>query len=159
MADLHTFVAGTGISAPKLNQNFENLKSQSNDNEIRLTELSNVALLKDGTNVTQSLVSRFNERNIIEMSGQGDISLPDNSEIVLTLEDNGVIRLPQIEQNDAVSHTIALVVMGSEYSLDVSTATNNKHLLNNFNVDASKPFSVLFIYNKIDNSWYYYLAQ
>lgn len=159
MAELNTFVAGTGISAPKLNENFETLKNLSNENESRISTLADTALLKDGSNITQDLVNKVNTKNVTIIENSGEISLEDNSENILTLIGDGVIKLPTFATDDNLSHTISLIVMGSEYTLDINTATGGKHLINDLGVNPENPYSVLFIYNKIDRSWYYSLAQ
>jgi hypothetical protein len=74
------------------------------------------------------------------------------------LTGNGVIALPTITA-DQYSHTITLVVEGSNYSLDISTATGGKHLYNDLSIDPTQTYNVLFVYNKIDNSWYYSVTQ
>ena len=155
---LYTFSAGKGINQVKLNYNFGQLQQQSNTNETNINTISNTALLKDGSNLTQTIIDEFQQQTPNILSGSGTIALTDNTANFLTLTGNATIFLPTIA-SDIYSHTISLVVDGSSYSLDISTATGGKHLCNNFTIDPTEPYSVLFIYNKIDNSWYYSLTQ
>ncbi len=53
---MYTFQAGKGINASKLNDNFTELQTKSNSNESAINSLSNDALRKDGSNITQVLV-------------------------------------------------------------------------------------------------------
>lgn len=158
MQAMYVFEAGKGINAVKINANFSELQSQTNTNETAIDDLANAALLKNGTNITPSLVQAFNQQTPNILSGDGTIALTDNSANFLTLTGNGTISLPTVAA-DQYSHTINLVVAGSAYSLDVSTATGGKHLYNPLTIDSTQPYNVLFIYNKIDNSWYYSITQ
>jgi hypothetical protein len=155
---MNVFQAGKGINATKLNANFTELKQQANTNEGNINTIANTALLKDGSNLTQTIINDFNEETTTVLSTSGTISLADNSANFLTLTGDGVIQLPTISA-DGYSHTITLVVAGGSYSLDIATATNGKHLLNDVYVDPAETYTVLFIYNKLDNSWYYGLTQ
>lgn len=153
-----TFSAGKGINVVKLNDNFASLQQQSNDNEDDITNIENTALLKDGSNLTPDIIADFQSQVPNILSTSGTISLTDNSANFLTLTGNGVISLPTITA-DQYSHTIVLIVEGSQYSLDISTATGGKHLYADVNVDPENTYSVLFVYNKIENAWYYSLTQ
>lgn len=157
-SEFWTFQAGNGINCVKLNKNFADLQSTTNNNENSINTIANTALKKDGSNLTASIIADFQKQTPNILSGSGTISLTDNSANFLTLTGNGVIALPPITP-DQYSHTITLVVDGSNYSLDISTATGDKHLLNNIYVDPTQTYNVLFIYNKIDNSWYYSITQ
>lgn len=152
---MYTFVAGKGINVNKLNPNFEEVKDDANDNETALTAISNTALLKDGSNVTQDFKDEFLSETDTIITSSGNISLVDNTSNFLTLTGNGTIVLPVITA-DQFSHTIRLVVDGSSYSLGLGTV---KHLLTNPDLDTSSPYFVMYIFNKLDNSWYFSLSQ
>jgi hypothetical protein len=152
------FSPGKGINMVKLNHNFATLQQESNTNETNITNISNTALLKDGSNLTPDIVADFQSQVPNILSTSGTIALTDNTANFLTLTGNGVISLPAIA-SDNYSHTIVLIVEGSNYSLDVATATGGRHLYNDLRVDTESTYSVLFIYNKIENSWYYSLTQ
>lgn len=148
---MYTFQAGKGINASKLNDNFTELQTKSNSNESAINSLSNDALRKDGSNITQALVDDFNTVTPIILSNQaGTISLQDNKQYFLTLSGSGTISLPVVP-SDSYSHTIVLIVQGSSYSLDLGT---QKTLGTLIGIDSTKAYQVLYIYNKIDNSWY-----
>jgi hypothetical protein len=148
---MYTFQAGKGINASKLNDNFTELQTKSNSNESAINSLSNDALRKDGSNITQALVDDFNTVTPIILSNQaGTISLQDNKQYFLTLSGSGTINLPVV-LSDSYSHTIVLIVQGSSYSLDLGT---QKTLGTLIGIDSTKAYQVLYIYNKIDNSWY-----
>lgn len=155
---LNIFQAGKGINATKLNANFNEVKQQANTNESNITTISNTALKKDGTNLTQSIIDTFQQQTPNILSRSGTISLADNTANFLTLTGNGTISLPAVA-SDQYSHTISLVVAGGSYSLDINTATGGRHLFNSLSVNPTKTYSVLFIYNKLDNHWYYSLTQ
>lgn len=156
MDNLHVFEAGKGINATKINENFASLKDKANANETELTQIGNTALKRDGTNLTQEIVNDFNSNEVEILSGSGDIRLQDNGkDKFLTLTGNGKIVLPPVPQ-DAYSHTICMVVNGSQYKLDLGTT---KHLVSNTEINKMQPYSVMYVYNKIDSSWYYNLTQ
>lgn len=155
---MNIFQAGKGINAVKINDNFSQLQTQSNNNETAINNIASTALLKDGSNLTQSIIDDFQQQTPNILSGSGPIALTDNSANFLTLTGNGQISLPTIS-SDIYSHTIILVVEGSNYSLDIATATNDKHLLNDIYIDPTQTYNVLFVYNKLDNSWYYSITQ
>ena len=152
---LNIFEAGKGINAVKINDNFSQVQSQSNTNETAINNIADTALLKNGSNLTQSAINTFQQQTPNILSTSGTIALTDNSANFLTLTDNGTISLPSIPA-DQYSHTINLVVAGSAYSLDLGTT---KHLYNPLTIDTTQTYNVLYIYNKIDNSWYYSLTQ
>lgn len=152
---LYTFSAGKGINQVKLNYNFGQLQQQSNTNETNIDTIANTALLKDGSNLTQTIIDEFQQQTPNILSTSGTIALTDNSANFLTLTDNGTISLPNVPANQ-YSHTINLVVSGSAYSLDLGTT---KHLYNPLVIDTTQTYNVLYIYNKIDNSWYYSITQ
>lgn len=158
MQAMNVFEAGKGINAVKINANFSELQTQTNTNETDIGNLASTALLKDGSNITPSLVATFQQQTPNVLSTSGTISLTDNSANFLTLTGNGTIELPAVPA-DQYSHTISLVVAGGSYSLDFNTATGGRHLFNNLYVDPTQTYSVLFIYNKLDNHWYYSLTQ
>jgi len=155
MQAMYVFEAGKGINAVKINANFAELQSQTNTNETDIGNLANTALLKDGSNITPSLVATFNQQTPNILSADGTISLADNTANFLTLTGNGTISLPTVP-NDQYSHTISLVVAGGSYSLGLGTTY---HLYNNLDIDTTKTYNVLYIYNKLDNHWYYSLTQ
>ncbi len=143
---MYTFQAGKGINASKLNDNFTELQTKS-----AINSLSNDALRKDGSNITQVLVDDFNTVTPIILSNQaGTISLQDNKQYFLTLSGSGTISLPVVP-SDSYSHTIVLIVQGSNYSLNLGT---QKTLGSLIGIDSTRAYQVLYIYNKIDNSWY-----
>lgn len=152
---MNIFEVGKGINATKINANFAELQNQTNSNETAINTVANTALLKDGSNLTQSAVDAFKQETPNVLSADGTIALTDNSANFLTLTGNGTISLPAISI-DQYSHTITLVVDGSSYSLDLGTI---KHLYLPLTIDTTQTYSVLYIYNKIDNSWYYSITQ
>lgn len=152
---MYTFVAGKGVNVNKLNPNFTEVKDEANANESALTAISNTALLKDGSNITQDLKDTFMSETETIISSAGNISLLDNTSNFLTLTGNGTIVLPVIAA-DQLAHTIRLVIDGGSYSLNLGTT---KHLLTNPDVDTTLPYFVMYIFNKIDSSWYYSLSQ
>lgn len=152
---MKVFEAGKGINANKINENFAELQSIINTNEAAINNVADTALRIDGTNLTQEIINDFQKIQPIVLSESGDISLEDNKVYFLSLTDNANIRLPVVEQ-DSYSHTIRLTVQGSLYSLSLGTS---KHLLQDIDVDTTAPYNVMFIFNKLDNSWYYCLTQ
>ena len=153
---MHTFEAGKGINALKINENFTEVMGLVNANETALLQLSQTALLKDGSNLSQDVVDKFKQDEPIVLENrQGDIALTDNKTHFLSLSGAVKIVLPSIA-DDQFSHTITLIVDGSSYSLDLGTG---QHLYNPVYVDTTKPYNVLYIYNKIDKNWYYGLTQ
>ena len=153
---MHTFEAGKGINAIKINENFTEVRDLANDNETTLYRLSQTALLKDGSNLTQDIITEFQQEEPVVLTNKsGDISLTDNKTHFLSLSGAGKIVLPTVNQ-DLFSHTITLIVDGSSYSLDLGTT--NK-ILTKGDVDVSKPYSVLYIYHKVHRAWYYYISQ
>ena len=156
---LNIFQAGKGINATKVNANFSEVQQQANDNETNITNIANTALLKDGSNITQTMVDEFQQQTPVILSGDGDINLTDNKVHFLTLTGNNTnqVVLPT-PANDQYSHTIVLIVQGSNYSLDIAHGTT-AHLYNDINVDTTNTYSVMYVYNKIDNSWYYSFTQ
>lgn len=152
---LNIFEAGKGINAVKINDNFSQVQNQSNTNETAINNIASTALLKDGSNLTQSAINAFQQQTPNILSRSGTISLTDNTANFLTLTGNGTISLPAVA-SDQYSHTISLVVAGSSYSLSLGTTY---HLYNNLDIDTTKTYNVLYIYNKLDNHWYYSLTQ
>ena len=153
---LNIFQAGKGINATKVNDNFAEVQQQANDNESDITTISNTALLKDGSNLTQTIVDDFQQQTpIILATTSGTITLTDNRAHFLALTGNGTIDLPT-PASDQYSHTITLTVQGSAYSLDLGTLY---HLYNDLNIDTTETYNVLYIYNKIDGNWYYSITQ
>lgn len=152
---LNIFEAGKGINAVKINDNFSQVQSQSNTNETAINNIASTALLKDGSNLTQSAINTFQQQTPNILSTDETISLLDNTANFLTLTGNGTISLPAVA-SDQYSHTISLVVAGGAYSLGLGTTY---HLYNNLDIDTTKTYNVLYIYNKLDNHWYYSLTQ
>lgn len=155
---MNVFQAGQGINCNKLNANFSDLQTQTNTNESNINTIASTALKKDGSNLTASIIADFQKQVPNIITGDNTITLTDNSANFLTLTGNGVIALPPIVA-DQYSHTVTLVVEGSNYSLDIQTATGGKHLFNDLDIDPTQTYNVLFIYNKLDNSWYYSVTQ
>lgn len=156
--NIDVFSPNKGINVVKLNSNFAKLQQQTNDNEDGITTITNTALLKNGSNLTPEIINDFQSQVPNILSADGTITLTDNSANFLTLTGNGTIALPTVSSDDK-SHTIILIVEGSNYTLDIGTATGDKHLFNDITVDPTETYSVMFIYNKIENAWYYSLTQ
>lgn len=152
---MNIFQAGKGINATKINDNFSQLQTQTNTNETNINTIAGTALLKNGTNLTQSIVDAFNKDTPNITSASGTIVLDDGTTNFLTLTGNGTISLPSVE-SDSFSHTIVLIVQGGQYSLDLGTT---KPLGTLARINPDMPYQVLYIFNKIDNSWYYCLGQ
>lgn len=152
---MHTFEAGKGINAVKINENFTEVVDLANANETALLRIEQTALRKDGSNLTQYAIDKFKQETPNILIGDGTIALADNTANFLTLTGNGTILLPNIAQ-DQYSHTMTLVVSGSEYALNLGTT---KHLLNPVGIDTTQTYNVLYVYNKLDNSWYYSITQ
>ena len=152
---MHKFEAGKGINVNKLNENFEEVKTHANRNENSLTNIDNRALRKDGSNLTQEIVEEFNRHEEIILSGSGTKELTDNRTHHLTLTGNVTIKLPT-PNNDMLSHTIALIVQGSDYTLNLGT---DKYLNSPGELKTTQTYQVLYIYNKLDKNWYYCLGQ
>ena len=155
---LNVFQVGKGINATKVNANFSELQTQTNTNETNINTIANTALLKDGSNLTQTIVDDFQKQTpIVLATTSGTITLTDNRVHFLELTGDGEIDLPTI-QSDQYSHTIVLVVQGGTYSLDVARDTAGS-FSSQIIVDVSEPYNVIYIYNKIDQHWYYSLSQ
>ena len=153
---MHTFEAGKGINAIKINENFTEVRDLANNNETTLYRLSQTALLKDGSNLTQDIITKFQQEEPVVLTNKsGDISLTDNKTHFLSLSGSGKIVLPTV-LTDQFSHTITLIVDGGSYSLDLGS-TNV--ILTKGDVDVSKPYNVLYIYHKVHRAWYYYISQ
>lgn len=153
---MHTFEAGKGINAIKINENFTEVRDLANDNETTLYRLSQTALLKDGSNLTQDIIAKFQQEEPVVLTNKsGDIALSDNKTHFLSLSGAGKIVLPTV-LTDQFSHTITLIVDGSSYSLNLGS-TNV--ILTKGDVDVSKPYNVLYIYHKVHRAWYYYISQ
>lgn len=155
---IEVFSPNKGINVVKLNDNFASLQQQANDNEDSITDIADTALLKDGSNLTPDIIADFQSQVPNILSTSGTISLADNSSNFLTLTGDGVISLPVVP-SDQYSHTIILIVEGGNHTLDIGTATSNKHLYNDITVDPTQTYCVMFVYNKIENAWYYSLTQ
>lgn len=154
-SSMNVFQPGKGINMVKLNANFANLQQKTNNNETQINNISSTALKANGSNLTQALVDDFNTSTPNIITGNGNVALSDNSVNFLTLTDNSTIQLPVVP-SDSFSHTIVVIVAGSLYSLGLGTV---QHLLQNSDVDTTAPYSIMYIYNKIDNAWYYCLTQ
>lgn len=153
---MHTFEAGKGINAVKLNENFTEVVDLANANETALLRIEQTALRKDGRNLTQDIVDKFKQDEPIVLgSRQGNIALTDNKTHFLSLAGNGKIVLPSVA-DDQFSHTITLIVEGSNYSLELGTT---KPILTRENIDVSKTYNLLYIYHKVNRAWYYYITQ
>jgi len=155
---LSIFEVGNGINANKVNANFAELQTKTNVNETSINTIANTALLKDGSNLTQAIVDDFQKQTpIILTTTSGTITLTDNRVHFLELTGNGEIVLPNMP-TDQYSHTIVLIVQGGTYSLNIARSTNGP-FASQFNVDVALPYNVTYIYNKIDQHWYYSLSQ
>lgn len=158
---MYTFQAGKGINANKINSNFTEVKDQANANESNINTIINTSLKKDGSNITDSIVNEFQKEIVYTMSGKDSIHLFQqalNSTTFLQLTGNGKIYL-SIAPDQTHSNTVRLIVQGSPYSLDIQSATGNRHLYNNLTIDTTKTYCVLFLFNKLDSCWYYSLTQ
>lgn len=156
---MYTFEAGKGVNVEKLNANFTEVKDLANTNETALLQLSQTALLKDGSNLSQDVVDKFKQdKPIVLENRQGNIALTDNKTHFLSLSGAGKIVLPTV-LTDQFSHTITLIVDGSSYTLDASNGGTLPQILTKGDVDVSKPYNVLYIYHKVHRAWYYYISQ
>lgn len=156
---MNIFQAGKGINATKINDNFSQLQNQTNTNETNINTIANTALLKDGSNLTQSIVNDFNASEPIVLESSGTISLTDNRVhyLTLTANNNNKIQLPSIS-SDSFSHTIVLIVAPSNYSLNIAEDTYGT-IGSPVLLDSTLTYSVMYVYNKIDNHWYYTVSQ
>ena len=159
-SQLWEFFAGNGVNCDKLNENFAELQQLVNNNENSIDNIVNTALLRDGSNLTQSAIDAFQRQTPTVLNTNGNISLADNKVyfITLTANNNNKIILPAISP-DNYSHTIVAIVQSNSNSLDIQTATSGHHLYNHLTIDLNQPYSIMFIYNKIDGIWYYSLTQ
>lgn len=155
---MHTFEAGKGINALKINENFTEVMDLANANETALLHIEQTALRKDGRNLTQDIVDEFKKDEPIILNGRGDVILTDNRSHFLTLTGNGTIVLPTV-LTDQFSHTITLVVQPTQFSLTLDKKQSAVVLGTNTEIIETDPFSVLYVYNKIDKKWYYYISQ
>ena len=156
---MNIFQAGKGINATKINDNFSQLQNQTSTNETNINTIANTALLKDGSNLTQSIVNDFNASEPIVLESSGTISLTDNRVhyLTLTANNNNKIQLPSIS-SDSFSHTIVLIVAPSNYSLNIAEDTYGT-IGSPVLLDSTLTYSVMYVYNKIDNHWYYTVSQ
>jgi hypothetical protein len=152
---MYTFQAGKGVNVTKLNSNFNEVVQKANTNEEKLVDIANKSLLKDGSNLTQTIVEDFNRHEPIYLSGSGTKTLTDNRTHYLTPTGNVTISLPT-PANDMMSHTIVLLVQGSNYTVTLGTG---KYLSSPGELKPTKPYQVLYVYNKLDKTWYYCLGQ
>lgn len=155
------FYAGDGISAPDLNTNFELLRTQSNANEASITNLENTCLRIDGTNISDATVAAFNRSLVATLPGTGTSSLLDNTEHFLEPTGNCSLEVPSITPGDLYSHTINVVVQGSNYTVTLleNGVVITRHLLNYENIDTTLPYNIFLVYNHSDGHWYYYISQ
>ena len=160
-SDMNVFNAGEGIPAPDLNDNFDMLRTQSNTNESRITNIENTALRIDGSNVDDATVAAFNRNEVVTLATSGASLLTDNAEHFLAPTGNCDLTVPVISQGDLYSHTINIAIQGSNYGVTLyegGTAIT-RHLLNGENVDTTLPYNILLMYNHLDGHWYYYISQ
>lgn len=155
-SEMITFYAGEGISAPDLNDNFDELRTQSNANEDGIADIEDNALKKDGTNVTDATVAAFNRSVAITLGTSGTLQLTDNADHFLAPTGDCTLVFPPVTQGDGISHTINVAVQGSNYGV---THNLTHHLLYDSTVDTTAPYNLLFVYNHSDGNWYYYLTQ
>ena len=152
---MYTFQAGKGINVTKLNSNFNEVVQKANANEEKLVDIANKSLLKDGSNLTQTIVEDFNRHEPIYLSGSGTQTLTDNRTHFLAPTGSVIISLPT-PINDMMSHTIVLFVQGSDYTVTLGT---EKYLNSPGELKTTNPYQVMYVYNKLDKSWYYCLGQ
>lgn len=155
------FSAGDGISAPDLNTNFDQLRTQSNNNEASINNIENTCLKIDGTNISDATVEAFNRSIVVTLSSSGTSNLTDNAEHFLAPTGNCTLNVPAVTQGDQFSHTINIAVQGSAYSVSLleNGALITRHLLNYENIDTTLPYNILLLYNHSDGHWYYYISQ
>lgn len=151
---LYDFYAGDGINVTKVNYNFSQLQTLSNSNESQINTIAATALHKNGDNLEQSAIDTFKKDQVTVLSTSGSVTLDDNKDYFLTPTGNVTIVLPTIA-SDQFSHTITLIVAGSEYSVDLGTT----YTMSSGTVDTEYTYSVLYIYNKLDNHWYYLIGR
>lgn len=154
---MNVFQAGKGINATKINDNFSQLQNKSNSNENSINNIYSNAIFKDGTNLSQTIVNEFQKQTPVVLENQsGIISLNDNTVYFISLSSDTTISLPPIS-DDAYSHTIVVYVQG--HSGKVLTLGTNKSFFSYLSASTSLPYSIMYIYNKIDKNWYYMLTQ
>ena len=154
--NLVIFHAGEGISAPDLNQNFEDLRVAVNINESGIDDIATNALKVDGTNVTDATVAAFNRSPVVILGTSGTLQLTDNAEHFLAPTGDCTLVFPTITPGDNITHTINVAVQGSNYGVSHGLT---HHLLYDSTVDTTAPYNLLFMYNHSDGNWYYYLTQ
>ena len=151
---LYIFEDGKGINKTKLNYNFAELQTKTNDNESALNTLAATALHKNGDNLDQTAIDAFKQDTVTVISNSGPISLSDGGDYFLTPTGDVTITLPTITP-DQYSHTITMVVAGSAHSVDLGTT----YAMMSPTIDTTHDYSVLFVYNHIDGHWYYFIGQ
>ena len=161
MPNMKIFHAGEGISAPDLNDNFDALKTQTNQNESDITTIANTSLKVDGSNITDQTVEAFNRSITVTLPTTGTANLTDNAEHFLAPAGNCTLNVPAVAQGDQFSHTINIAVQGSAFSVTLmeNGSLITRHLLNGENVDTTLPYNLLLMYNHSDGHWYYYISQ
>jgi hypothetical protein len=152
---LHIFDAGKGINRVKLNENFAALQGLTNSNESQINTIAATALHKNGDNLEPSAIDAFRKDTVIVLETSGSVTLVDGGDYFLTPTGNITVTLPTITP-DQYSHTISLIVAGSQYSVDFG---QNVGSLLGPDIDTEQPYSVLLVYNKIDDKWYHYIGQ
>lgn len=160
MQTLNTFEAGKGINCDKINFNFSELQNQTNLNETDINAIASTSLKKDGSNLTDNIVTDFRKQKTTTIFGDGTISLSDNKVYSLfLLGGNAQISLPSITP-DEFSHTICLFVSGNDHGYRVSNLGTVNHIYNNISsVDTSKSYYIMYFYNKLNQAWYYSVTQ
>lgn len=152
---MYTFQAGKGINANKINSNFTELKNQANTNENNLTTLTNTALKKDGSNLTDSIIKDFQKQTSVLLSGSGIKNLLDNTVYYFNPTGDTTFVLPSIGA-DNYSHTICVFIAGNNYTINLGTSY---HIYNDLNIYKQADYFVMFFYNKINQKWYYSITQ
>lgn len=158
---LIVFQPRDGVNCNSLNQNFAKVQEDANSNEIALSTIAATALKKDGSNIEQPAIDKFQQTNTTILTWGPTIELADNSTNFLAPAGNTTVVLPNVE-SDGFSHTVVLIVQGSSYSVTSKTQSGGnitKHLYNGLNVNTTQTYSLMYIYNKLDGSWYYSLTQ
>lgn len=154
IAHYWVFQARKGINKDKLNENFSTMQNLANSNETQINTIASTALHKSGDNLEQSAIDEFKKDDATILSTSGAVSLLDGGEYFLTPTGNVTITLPTITA-DQYSHTISLIVAGSQYIVDLGTT----YSMLGPAIDTEQTYSVLFLYNKIDGHWYFFMGQ
>lgn len=156
------FQAGNGINCNSLNANFEACRAAVNANESSLSTIASTALKKDGSNIEDEAIQKFQETPAEVLDNTlSTHELADNTTYFLDPTKNTTVVLPNVS-SDEFSHTVVLIVQGSNYTVTSKNKAGQvitKHLLNDLDVDTTETYCIMYVYNKLDNSWYYNITQ